>query len=312
VRKVLIAAGVAIGVAMVAVSGVVVWSVVTSSSPSTRQGPPGWLGTSASTVLFLQWTQGSGGALNGSVELVAVQDPTSDPYTVTPASYSVSGVRAGSTVSFTVHGGLGFTQTWDGQFRGSKELDLNVPQRTGALQTYVLSPATTDGYNNAAGLLQEQVAAQKAAADRAAADARAQQQQAAALAQQQQQQAAALAQQQREQAAAQAAAATLAAFRSTCSKRGGSLSQTDGDERGYDAPPGDSAGEYCVVSYTGEGSFQVPVGSDGIFFQTAADENRDQCSTDTSDAQINALDGHPWAKLPDYHATTGVCFRGTR
>jgi hypothetical protein len=66
------------------------------------------------------------------------------------------------------------------------------------------------------------------------------------------------------------------------------------------------------VSFPGEGSFQIPISDDGSFYHAAADTNRAQCGTDALDAAVNASDGYPWSKLPNYHAKAGVCFGGTR
>jgi hypothetical protein len=270
--------------------------IATRSRSSGPDGPRGLLGNDATSVVFIQWTETSGGQLSGSVLAVEVANPNQDPYTLTPLSYSLTGIRSGSRVSLTISA---LSATWTGGLYGS-DLALDIPQSDGSLETLTMIPGTADDYNRAADTLRSRVASQKAAADQAA-QAKAQQQ--AAAAQQ--------AQQTQDAAAQRATAAVLAAFRATCTEHGGSLSQTRPDTVGYELPPPDSAGEYCVVSFPGEGSLQVPIRADGTFYQAAADENRAQCASDAQNAALNASSGHPSSKLPDYHAKAGACFQGT-
>jgi len=65
------------------------------------------------------------------------------------------------------------------------------------------------------------------------------------------------------------------------------------------------------VSCGGQGTFAVPMRSDASYNQATADANGSQCAADTTSAEIDASNGHPWAATPEYHPNAGVCFVGT-
>ena len=51
----------------------------------------------------METSYANGGQLSGSVLGVQVADPREDPYTVTPVSYSMSGVRSGNPPSASMN-----------------------------------------------------------------------------------------------------------------------------------------------------------------------------------------------------------------
>lgn len=183
-------------------------------------------------------------------------------------------------------------------------LSLDVPKDGGGFVSVEAHAGSTNEYDQAVTRLRDDLA--QAAADQAAReDAARRAQQAAAQA----------AADQARAAAERDAQARLDRYRQTCRAHTGTLSQTQPDVVGYDSnlhgPT--SEGEYCVVTYGGEGSFLVRVDvSDGSFDQTTADDNHAQCESDAAEAKASADDGRPWAKQPEYHAASGVCFEGAR
>ncbi len=95
-------------------------------------------------------------------------------------------------------------------------------------------------------------------------------------------------------AATKAENARVALYASTCSAHAGHLLTSDN----------------CLVSYPGWADQIVPMNKNGTFDQSSADLNQQSCGVDTSDAQIDAQDGHPWSNPPHYYPDSGVCVPG--
>jgi hypothetical protein len=253
----------------------------------------GWLVADDRGAVFLQWTR-SGGQLTGSATVARL---AKDDTSVEEASAGFEGVIANGSVSLHFSSWLGGS-TWNGKLDGDK-LTLSYPDSDGRLQVADFRPSDLAAYRDRVSHLEAYAANVVADRDSAQAEAARAQQDAR--------------DRQREQEEA-AARAVLEAFRSTCRERGGTLTTQTPNELGYDAFSHiNSAHEWCSVSFAGQGSFAVPVSRrDGAFDQESVDLNREQCAADAEDARINAADGYPWARQPEYHARQGVCYRGER
>jgi hypothetical protein len=67
---------------------------------------------------------------------------------------------------------------------------------------------------------------------------------------------------------------------------------------------------FCVVEYPGSLVQQVTINDDGTWDEIQAKSNKEECDIDMQSADMDAQAGHPWRRLPKYHADTGVCVRG--
>lgn len=251
-----------------------------TGKPSNKRELDGYLATTANGMIFLQWTR-DGSQLTGSAQLAELERRSSAE--VDENNVSFRGVISDDELTLDFSGLV----KWNGRFVG-RDLLLSFPNDAGALQSARFRPATIADY-------QAQVATLRDRAEELnVADAEAERRR------------------QADERRAQAEAAVLGRFRSTCAERGGSLSAERANEVGYDAPGPNSAGEFCIVAFAGQGTFQVPIRTDGSFFTEAANLNRDQCALDAEDARLSAEDGQPWRRQPEYHAKAGVCYRGER
>ena len=227
----------------------------------------------------------------------AVARLAKDDASVDESSAGFEGVIADGSVSLRFSSWLGGT-TWNGKLDGER-LTLSYPDSDGRLRVVDFRPADLGAYRARVSDLDAFAANVVAGRENAKADAARAEQEARER------------ERQREVAAMRA---VLDAFRSTCRDRGGGLTTQTPSELGYDAfSHVNSAEEWCSVSFAGQGSFAVPVSRrDGSFDQQSADLNREQCEADAEDARINAADGYPWARQPEYHPRQGVCYRGER
>jgi hypothetical protein len=272
-----------------------------TSRPSGRPSLNGWLYTDHSTAMFIQWTR-AGNGVTGSLATASISGPAATTVDTNNAAFTGSINHGSVTLTFAL--GLGAA---NGQL-SKNELVLSFPASTGGLNEATFHPSTVDAYNTAVAGLQSKAQQTAQAQQNAQAQAQAQADaQAAAQARADE------ARRQAEAAQQQVDAQTLlATFRSSCRSHAGSLTATAPSERGYDYRGPDSAGEYCVVSYPGQGSFGVPIDpSTGTFQQEAASANQNQCQADASNASASAANRSPWSAQPQYHPDSGVCFHGT-
>lgn len=278
----------AIGALLVLLAGTAF--AISSQRASDEDRLGGYLTTTANGAVFLQWTR-TGSQLTGSAQIAALKQ--SGGADVRENNVPFRGVVSGKAITLDFSGLV----KWNGQLVGDEVL-LSFPDDDGSLQSARFHQASIADYQVAVVGLRDRADALNAAnaeARRRAAEAEAERKRL------------------EDEAKETAEAAILTAFRSTCAEHAGSLSSDRPDELGYDAPGPNSAGEFCVVVFAGQGSFQVPIKpSDGSFYTAAANENRDQCALDAEDARLNAQDGYPWKKQPEYHAKAGVCYRGER
>ncbi len=169
------------------------------SGTSSAVGPGGYLSSDATEVAFIQLTT-AGNNLSGSFDYLGIEK-SSDPYTLTPISESITGVEHGNDLSFSV-GGIG-SKTLTGSKDG-KGIVVEFQQSDGTIQTIRFVPASVAAYNVDVEKLRSRIDAEQEAATLKA------QRQAASEAAQQQKQ-------EREQQAAAAAAAKEEALNSEAS-----------------------------------------------------------------------------------------------
>jgi len=153
---------------------------------SQGSAPGGYLSTSNTHVLFIQWTNNNG-QLSGQLQEVYIS--SSNPMQVQQENEAITGTLNGSQVSLSISV-FGFTKTITGTYDGST-LTLVIPDQNGQLDTVVLQSATVDDYNKAAATFESNIAGQanQATATAQAQEIQAQNEQATATALQSQQQA---------------------------------------------------------------------------------------------------------------------------
>jgi hypothetical protein len=125
------------------------------ASCGTSGGPEGYMASSPNSVIFIDWTNNNN-QLTGMLQTTYLDNSL----TLHSQSSQLSGVVSGSNVSLTLSL-WGFpTQTYVGTI-SNDQLTLSIPQSNGTLQSVVLTPATTDDYNNVVHSLQATATAQQ-------------------------------------------------------------------------------------------------------------------------------------------------------
>lgn len=132
-------------------------------------GPQGYLGTSSTQVVFIQWTEDSSHHVSGTLQSASA---TSDN-TVQSATEAFTGVRDGSSISITFSA-LGFSSTLTGTLNGDT-LTLAVPDQNGYIATDQFHTASVQDYNHAVNALRQRIQTQAAATQSAQATANTQQ-----------------------------------------------------------------------------------------------------------------------------------------
>lgn len=251
-----------------------------SSTNADQQSVHGWVGTTQSAALFMQWTR-NGSNVSGS--LVDTEIDSSNSSKTKNYNESFTGTVSGNSVTLTFSGGFGTSSNLSGMLQDSKII-LSFPQSNGSIQTITMSDGTIEQYNQDVSKLTGQAQSNAQATAKASADA---------------------AYNQRVSKERQAAAAELAAieqddyFKNDLTAMGTDLAKVSADLQKTQSEAADGQGSYCENVYTVYNDavgavysdMEASVYTDAITVKNRADKIRAEISSLQSDLQALTNDG---------------------